>query len=128
MRSMASMIGLLVVALIAALVYKYYFSTLQSSGGGTPKQVINIVGVKNDLIGIAQAERLYQVQNGSYASLDQLKSGGALTINSSGRGGYTYEVDTSSEGFRAVAHCPAATSPGCSDWVVDQTMEVRPVP
>ena len=128
MRSMASMIGLLVVALIAALVYKYYFSTLQSSGGGTPKQVINIVGVKNDLIGIAQAERLYQAQNGSYASLDQLKSGGALTINSSGRDGYTYEVDTSSEGFRAVAHCPAATSPGCSDWVVDQTMEVRPVP
>lgn len=128
MRSMASMIGLLVVALIAALVYKYYFSTLKSSGGGTPKQVINIVGMKNDLIGIAQAERLYQAQNGSYASLDQLKSGGVLAINSSGRDGYTYDVETSGEGFRAVAHCPASTSPGCFDWVVDQTMEVRPAP
>ena len=125
---MASMIGLLVVALIAALVYKYYFSTLKTSGGGTPKQVINIVGVKSDLIGIAQAERLYQAQNGSYASLDQLKSSSALAINSSGRDGYTYDVETSDGAFRAVAHCLASTSPGCTDWVVDQTMEVHPVP
>ena len=33
---MKSLAGLLIVALLAALVYKYYFSSLQSAGTGTP--------------------------------------------------------------------------------------------
>jgi hypothetical protein len=102
---------------------------LQSSGAGaTPMQTIDIVGVKNDLIGIAQAERNYQAEHGSYVSPDDLISSGALTIPKRGRDGYTYEVDTSGPGFRVIAHCPTATSPGCQDWAVDQTMQVAPVP
>jgi uncharacterized protein YpmB len=121
-------VGLLVVIVIVALSYKLYFSHLQSTGTGSPAQAINVVGVKNDLIAIAQAERAYQAEHGSYASLEQLNFGGALTMVKAGRDGYTYEVETSSEGFRAVARCPTATSPGCSNWAVDQTMEVRPAP
>lgn len=125
---MGRVLGLLVVVVIVALSYKLYFSHLQSTGTGSPAQAINVVGVKNDLIAIAQAERAYQAEHGSYASLDQLASGGALTIVKSGRDGYTYEVETSADGFRAVAHCPATTIPGCTNWAVDQTMEVRPAP
>jgi hypothetical protein len=121
-------VGLLVVIVIVALSYKLYFSHLQSAGTGSPAQAINVVGVKNDLIAIAQAERAYQAEHGSYASLDQLNSGGALTMVKAGRDGYTYEVETSGEGFRAVARCPASTSPGCNNWAVDQTLEVRPAP
>lgn len=125
---MRSMVSLLVVALIAVFAYKFWFSQMQSSGAGaTPTQTIDIVGVKNDLIGIAQAERNYQAEHGSYVSLDDLVSSGTLTMTKKGRDGYTYEVDTSSPGFRAIAHCPTATSPGCQDWAVDQTMEVAPV-
>lgn len=126
---MRSVVSLLVVALIAVFAYKFWFSQLQRSGaGGTPTQVIDIVGVKNDLIGIAQAERNYQAEHGSYVSLDDLISSGALTISRRSRDGYTYEVDTSGPGFRVIAHCPSATSPGCQDWAVDQTMAVAPVP
>jgi hypothetical protein len=125
---MGRVLGLLVVVVIVALSYKLYFSHLQSTGTGSPAQAINVVGVKNDLIAIAQAERAYQAEHGSYASLDQLASGGALTMVKSGRDGYTYDVETSADGFRAVAHCPATTSPGCTNWAVDQTMEVRPAP
>jgi uncharacterized protein YpmB len=121
-------VGLLVVIVIVALSYKLYFSHLQSTGTGSPAQAINVVGVKNDLIAIAQAERAYQAEHGSYASLDQLNYGGALTMIKAGRDGYAYEVETSGEGFRAVARCPTATSPGCSNWAVDQTLEVRPAP
>jgi uncharacterized protein YpmB len=121
-------LGLLVVIVIVALSYKLYFSHLQSTGTGSPTQAINVVGVKNDLIAIVQAERAYQAEHGSYGSLDQLTSGGAMTMVKSGRDGYTYDVETSTDGFRAVAHCPAATSPGCSNWAVDQNMEIRPAP
>jgi hypothetical protein len=128
---MRSMVGLLIVALIAVLMYKFYFSRLESSGtgAGTPKQTIDVVGVKNDLIGIAQAERAYQAENGAYAStLDELTSSGALSMSYTGRDGYTYHVETSESSFRAVAQCPAATSPRCTSWAVDESMEVQPVP
>lgn len=124
---MRSLLGLLVVALIVALAYKYYFSKLQSQETGTPAQTISSVGVKNDLLAIAQAERAFQAEHGSYASLAELKSSGAMTMVQSGRDGYTYDVETSSSGFRVVAHCPASTSPGCSNWIVDQSMEVSPL-
>jgi hypothetical protein len=125
---MRSVVSLLVVALIAVFAYKFWFSQMQSSGAGAnPTQVIDIVGVKNDLISIAQAERAYQAEHGSYASLQDLTSSGALTMTRSGRDGFTYEVETSGAGFRVVAHCPAATSPGCQDWYVDETMQVAPV-
>ncbi|HXX20230.1 MAG TPA: hypothetical protein VEJ46_12580 [Candidatus Acidoferrum sp.] len=129
MRSAASLLGLLIVAAIAGLIYKYYFSQRpESAAVANPVQTIDVVGVKNDLIGIAQAERMYQAQNGSYGSLDELASSGAMTIKKSGRDGYTYEAEVSPDGFRIVAHCPSATIPGCTSYAVDQTMEVQPAP
>lgn len=127
---MGRIVGLLVVALIAVVMYKLYFSKMQNSGAvaGTPTQTIDVVGVKNDLLGIAQAERAYQAEHGSYVSLGELSSSGALTMKRTSRDGYTYDVETSASTFRAVAHCPAATSPGCTSWAIDQSMEVQPVP
>lgn len=127
---MGRIVGLLVVALIAVLMYKFYFAKLQDSGtgAGTPRQTVDIVGVKNDLLGIAQAERAYQADNGAYASLDELYSSGALSMSHTGRDGYAYHVETSESSFRAVAQCPAETSPGCTSWAVDESMEVQPVP
>jgi competence protein ComGC len=122
---MKSLAATLVVLVISLLVYKYYFGKAESNGTGTPAQTINIVGVKNDLIAIAQAERAYQAEHGSYASLDDLTSNGAVTFEKRGRQGYTYEIQNPAGGFRVVAHCPAATSPGCADYFIDQTMEVQ---
>jgi hypothetical protein len=128
MRSLGSLIGLLVVALIAGMIYKSYFQGLQASGATTPAQTINIVGVKNDLIGIAQAERAYQAEHGTYASLDDLTSSGALTMKSTSRDGYAYDVNFSAQTFRAFTRCPVASQPGCQNWSVDQTMEVQSSP
>src|ERR1700690_2517628 len=50
MRSAASMISILVVAVIGLLVYKFYFTQTQSMGTVTPAQTISVVGVKNDLL------------------------------------------------------------------------------
>jgi hypothetical protein len=125
---MKGMLGVLVVALISLLAYKYYFADAHSDGVGTPAQTINIVGVKNDLIALAQAERGYQAEHGGFASLDDLTSSGALTMQNRSRQGYTYEIENAPGGFKVVAHCPAATNPGCTDYFVDQTMEVQSAP
>ncbi|MGA8221947.1 MAG: hypothetical protein WB780_09870 [Candidatus Acidiferrales bacterium] len=125
---MGRVVGLLVVMVIAGLIYKFYFAKLQSEGAGTPTQAISVVGVKNDLLQIAQAERIYQAEHSTYGTLEELVSGGGLSISKSGRDGYTYEVEASTESFRVTAQCPAATSPGCTNFAVDQNMEVKAAP
>ena len=123
------MVGLLIVVLIGALTYKFYFEKSASvSGASTPAQTIDVVGVKNDLLSIAQAERIYQAEHGSYASMDDLVSSGAMSLRKTGRDGYTYDVNSSADGFQVIAHCPAATSPGCANYSIDQTMEVQAAP
>jgi len=127
---MRSVVGLLVVAVIAVVAYKVWFSQMRAEGTGasTPMQTIDVVGVKGDLLGIAQAERAYQAEHGWYASLDDLVSSGALTMKRTGRDGFTYDVEASAGSFRAVAHCPATTNPGCTNYAVDQNMQVQPAP
>lgn len=126
---MRSVLSLLVVLVIVFLSYKLYFSKLgrENSGVVTPVQTIDVVGVKNDLIAIGQAERTYQAEHGEYTSLSELTSSGALTMRRSGRDGYTYDVEASSGSFRAVAHCPATAS-NCTNFAIDESMELRAVP
>jgi competence protein ComGC len=128
-RSIGSLVGILVVALVVGLTYKYYFSQNQKVvPASNPQQTIDVTGVKSDLLGMAQAERVYQTEHNSYGSLDDLVSSGAMTMKKSGRNGYTYEAEASAGSFRIIAHCPSATWPGCTNYVIDQTMEVQPAP
>jgi hypothetical protein len=131
MRGFGSLLGLLIVVAIAALTYKFYFASSPSVSGASasaPAQTIDAVGVKNDLLAIAQAERLYQAEHGSYASMDDLVSSGSMNMRKSGRDGYTYNVDASTNSFTAVAHCPAASNPGCTNYSIDQTMQIQSAP
>jgi len=129
MRGLGQVVGLLVVALIVGLVYKFYFSQgPQSAAVAHAMQTINTVGGKSDLLSIAQAERTYKAEHGAYASFDELVSSGAITLRKSGRDGYTYDVETSADGFRVIAQCSPATSPGCTNYAIDQTMDVQAAP
>ena len=128
MRYLANVLGLLIVAGIVLFVYKYYFSngnTPESAALSHPAQTIDTIGVKNDLLGIAQAERIYQAQHNSYGSLDDLVSNGAMALKKTGRDGYTYDAEVSDSSFRIVAHCPSATAPSCTNYSIDQTMEIQ---
>ena len=78
---MKSLVGILVVAALSVVVYKLYLTKALPPEGKTPQQTIDVVGVKNDLLAIAQAERGYQAEHGSYASLDVLESSGAMVMN-----------------------------------------------
>lgn len=129
MRGLGSVLGLLVVVLIVGLTYKIWFQkSVSVDGAATPTQTVDVVGVKNDLLAIAQAERVYQAQHESYASMDDLVSSQTMSMRKSGRDGYAYEVSTSADSFQVVAHCPAQTNPGCTSFSIDQTMEIRTTP
>jgi hypothetical protein len=126
---MRSMMGLLVVAVLAVLMYKLYFSKLDAAGAGasTPMLTVDVVGVKSDLLGIAQAEGTYQVEHNTYTSLDELISSGALSMKKTSRDGYVYDVQPSDTTFLAIAHCPTTTHPGCTSFAIDQTNQIRPM-
>ena len=125
---MRSLVGLVITLLIVFGTYKLFFAQLQSTGSAAPARAIDVVGVKNDLVALAQAERIYQVEHNSYATLEQLNSSGAMTLAKTGRDGYSYEAEPADNGFRIVARCPAAANPGCSNYAIDQNMELRPLP
>src|SRR5690242_14780602 len=127
--NMKGMIGLLAVALVGGAIYWMALTRTQSATGtsGTPAQAISTVGVENDLLSIAQAERMYQAEHGSYASLDELNSSGALTVQKAGRDGYTYSVETIAGGFTATAKCESSPVAPCTNFAVDQNMQVHPV-
>jgi Tfp pilus assembly protein PilE len=96
-------------------------------------QNISLIGVKNDLISIAQAERLYYTQNGSYTDLSTLTSSGTMNITRTSRDGYTYSAETSGNTFTVTAtytpppvENPAGvTPPHFPTFTIDQSMEVR---
>jgi hypothetical protein len=127
MRAVLGIAALLVGAGIMLFIYKNSLTQSQASGAATATQTIDVVGVKNDLLAIAQAERGYQAEHSSVASLDELVSSGQMSMKKTGRDGYTYDVDATSEGFRVTARCPSSLA-GCTNYVVDQGMEVRAEP
>jgi hypothetical protein len=132
---MRSMVSILIVALIALGGYAFYLKTATPAAGNGQiiTQSISTTGVEMDLNAIAQAQRMYFAQNGSYASLDQLASSGTMNISAGGRDGYTYSVDTSPTTFVVTAthpDIPAGVIQGSAaihypTITVDQNMQIH---
>ena len=125
------LIGLLFAAAIAVGVYYYYAKQAAPAPGMAVTQSISTTSVEMDLNTIAQAERNYFAQNGSYAGLDQLNSSGAIAPPRAGRDGYTYSIETSGNGFTVNAHhsdVPAGSGTAAMHYPsfsIDQTMQLH---
>jgi hypothetical protein len=130
---MKGLAGLLVTAAIALGIYMYTLKQAAPEKGMVVTQNISVTGVKMDLIAIAQAERMYNAQNGSYADLSTLQSSGTMNLARTSRDGYTYTVEASSDGFTATARYTApppempkgVAPPRFPTLSIDQTMEVH---
>ena len=127
MRAVLGTASLLIVAAVMLFLYRNSLTQSQAAGAAAPAQTIDVVGVKNDLLAIAQAERAYQAEHGSIASLEELISSGEMSLRKTGRDGYTYDIQPSGDGFLVTAHCPSGLA-GCTNYVVDQSMEIRTEP
>ena len=130
---MKGLVSLLAVAAIGLGIYMYSLKQMAPAPGMVVTQNISIVGVKNDLVAIAQAERMYYTQNGSYADLPTLSSTGTMNIARTNRDGYEYSAQASSNGFTVTATYTAppapnpagVTPPHFPTYTIDQTMEVH---
>jgi hypothetical protein len=108
---------------IAMFIYSKQVQTVSGQAqGGNVQSIANISGVKNDLIGIANAERSYNAQQGRYGSLDELVSANYLTVKRE-RPPYAYDVQASPGGFRVTA--TRSTPGGPAQLWIDDTMEVQ---
>jgi hypothetical protein len=128
-------VGLLLAAAVSVGIYMY---TLKQAApvdgpGMVVTQNISVTGVKNDLVAIAQAERMYYTQNGSYTDLSTLASTGTMNITRTNRDGYTYSAQPSENGFTVtasytappVSNAAGVTPPHFPTYTIDQTMEVH---
>jgi hypothetical protein len=116
-------LGTVITMAIGMYIYSLQVKTLNpGTANGSTEEVATITGVKNDLIGIANAERGYQASQGKYATLDELTSGNYLTIKGE-RPPYIYDVELTSGSFRATATRTTKGSPA-QLWV-NETMQVQ---
>lgn len=129
MIDMRALLSLVLVAAISLGIYYVYLKQAAPAPGVPVTAAISTTGVQMDLTAIAQGERTYYTQSGTYATLDQLMASGDITLTRPGRDGYTYAVETSSAGFTVTARW--TPPPGASaalhypTYVIDETMQMR---
>jgi len=127
MRGMMSFLSLVFVVAIGMMIYRSYFTGrggVATMGTDNPRAAVDITGVQNDLLMMAQSERAFHALNGRYAPLAELQSSGNLAVDPSrGRQGYSYSSTVSDTSFRITATYsgPATGMPTLS---IDQTMQI----
>ena len=124
---MSRALGLIGVLIAAAIGFYLYTQQAQTASQGTanPRQTIDVTGVKNDLIAIAQAERRYYATEARYASIDELRTHGDISMPTNARGPFTYSAEVSETGFRIVATYAGAPGPDAAQNLsIDETMQI----
>ncbi len=128
---MRALAGLLAAAALAFGVYYFYMRQMPTTDAGTaPTQAISLIGVRADLLQIAQAERGNIALNSKCDSLDDLASSGSLTMDRKERDGYSYTVSCSGMDFQVIAeHPPAAPGSGIRypKLAIDASMQILEV-
>jgi hypothetical protein len=118
-------ISLIIVVGIGAYIYMHQTQSVMSAGTSNPTATVDLIGVRNDLLAIAQAERSHQASQGAYVSIEALRSQGDLTMTRDNRGPYNYSAEISDGSFRIVATYSGPESSGMPKTLsVDQTMQV----
>ena len=132
---MKAVIGLLSIVVSVGIGLGVYYMYLKQAtpavAGSVATQAISTTGVEMDLNAIAQGERMYFAQNGSYGTMDQLTSSGAMSMTRTGRDGYSYTIDASAGGFTVVAkwspQTPEQQVLHYPTFSVDQTYQIHEV-
>jgi hypothetical protein len=93
-----------------------------------PQQQIDTVGIRSELLAIAQAEGQYLVAHSTYGTLDELRQDHLLT-GSADRRGYAFVVAV--DGSQAFTVTATPADPDKKGWptlVMDQTRQIAEQP
>jgi hypothetical protein len=126
---MSRSFGFIALILVAGIVmYLYMRNTVAVSPAGTaaPQTTIELAGVKNDLIAIAQGERRYWATNSKYVSIDDLRASGDISMPKNSRGPYEYSADYGDNSFRITAIYNGPPTAGVPHtFTIDESMNLR---
>ena len=118
-------LGLLIVLCVGAWFYVRHANGGLPGGAANIRTTVDIAGVRNDLLAIANAERSQFALEGKYLPLDGLQSKGIINLPASGRGGYRYSVDFSETAFRVRASYSGPADGAPQTISIDETMQIR---
>jgi hypothetical protein len=123
MRALGGILSLILVVAIVYYVYAIQFSHME--GGMPPAQQIDLVGVRSDLLSLAQSERIFLATNGTYGTLEQLEQSGGGSHTGIRRRGYLYEAEVAgARHFRIVAKPADPSGPERPTCSIDETMKI----
>jgi len=119
-------VGLLVVLGVGLYIYKQQIVSTSAPGGATanPRATIDVVGVRNDLVAIANAERRRYATDGKYVDISDLISNGDVSMQSPSRGPFSYSSSVSDSGFTITASYSGSDPNAPKRISVDQTMQI----
>jgi len=109
MRRLSGFLGLIIVVAIGFYVYSRQAQSASGSAGN-PQAAMDIVGVKGDLIAIADAEISHYAQQGKYVSIEELRTSKDLIMPRDHRGPYKYSAEISDSAFQIWPHTPVPES------------------
>lgn len=121
-------VGLLVVLGVGAYIYKQQIQATSAPGGdaSNPTTTVDVVGVKNDLVAIANAERRHFASDGKFVSVEELISNGDISMQKPSRGPYTYSADVNDDGFNIIASYSGTAEGNVPKTLsIDETMQVK---
>jgi hypothetical protein len=118
-------LSLIAVVAVGSYIYMRQTQGVMSAGTSNPKATVDLIGVRNDLLAIAQAERSHAATQGSYVSIEALRSQGDLSMTRDNRGPYNYSAEITDSSFRIVATYSGPEGSGMPQTLsVDQSMQV----
>jgi hypothetical protein len=118
-------VTLIIVVAVGAYIYMRQTQSAMTAGTSNPTATVDLIGVNNDLLAIAQAERVHAVSSGKFVSIDELRSQGDLHMERNNRGPYTYSAEVSDSSFRIVATYAGPENSGMPKTIsIDQSMEI----
>jgi len=122
---MKSIMGILGIFIVLAIGYQLYVSSLDPESGSSPKQQIDLTGIKADMLSLAQAERLYFASNGAYATLNQLQQSGNIHFQGFNRRGYSFNIEIDGiQHFRITAKPIDSARADWPAFSIDETLQI----
>src|SRR5262249_22072947 len=115
-------VSVLVVVAIGLYIYTKNIETA-TPGGTSPKTIVDVTGVNNDLMAIANAERRYWATNSKYGSLNDLQANGDIQVPH--RASYAYSAEVAKRGFKIVPTYSGADPKAPGHISIDETMSLK---
>ena len=121
---MGRSLGFIMVVIVAAV--GGYLYTRQATSltqvGSNPQTSIDVTAVRNDLLAMANAERRYFASNGKYATLEELRTNGDISIPT--RPNYAYSIQPADATFKIIATYSGPDPKAPKRIAVDETMTI----